>query len=516
MKSFFTVVYSDYLQRTRSYAFLITLCISIAIAYTFVPEPNANYSTIRIADHVGYYNSAWFGYVTAIMTSIFLSLFGYYLVNSGIKKDIETKVGHIIASTSISNISYLFAKALSNFLLLISIVGVVFTMSIVLFLLYNDGYPFEPIQFIEPYIFITIPAMFFIAIVAIVFEVLFGKYTILQQLGFFALFSVLMVFSPKTEAAFSLDVFGSKIVMHELEETVQTLIQSNENTDLSIGYIVGNVKKTEKFEFNGIDFPFHFILSRFFILLLGIGLIFLISPLFHRFNIKKRISRKKSKTDHIEQESKGKAIILSNLPIASTNYGIGMLIKIEFLILLRKGKKWLWLLNITGMVLLAVLPIHFSHQLVLPILWFLQVHRISDISTKEFTHNMQEFAFASYQPLQRLLGSQIFACIGLLVGLAMPLIIRLIITGNPIEAITVILGGIGVVLLSSVLGMLSKGKKLFEVFFFMLTYGNINGIPQLDYFGGYTHSNNYILILCLLLVILAAGSIFRRRHVLHK
>ncbi|WP_243456863.1 hypothetical protein [Polaribacter batillariae] len=77
MKPFLNIIKLDYLQRTRNYNFLITLCASLAIAYTFVPEPNANYSTIRISDYVGYYNSAWFGYVTAIMSSIFLSLIGF-------------------------------------------------------------------------------------------------------------------------------------------------------------------------------------------------------------------------------------------------------------------------------------------------------------------------------------------------------------------------------------------------------------------------------------------------------
>ncbi len=78
IKSFLTIVKLDYLQRTRSYAFLITPCASLAIFYTFVPNPNANYSTIRIAGHIGYYNSAWFGYVTAIMTSVFL-FFNWFL-----------------------------------------------------------------------------------------------------------------------------------------------------------------------------------------------------------------------------------------------------------------------------------------------------------------------------------------------------------------------------------------------------------------------------------------------------
>lgn len=115
MKNLINTIKFDYLQRTRTYPFLVTLCASLAIAYTFVPEPNANYSTIRIANTVGFYNSAWFGYVTAMMTSMFLSLIGFYLVNSGIKKDIETKVGQIVASTKVTNFTYLLSKVSSNF-----------------------------------------------------------------------------------------------------------------------------------------------------------------------------------------------------------------------------------------------------------------------------------------------------------------------------------------------------------------------------------------------------------------
>ena len=121
MKSFLTIIKLDYLQRTRSYTFLITLCASLAIAYTFIPEPNANYSTIRITNYIGTYNTAWFGYVTAIMSSLFLSLIGFYLVNNSIKTDLNTKVGQIIASTKIENFNYLFSKALSNFLVLLAI-----------------------------------------------------------------------------------------------------------------------------------------------------------------------------------------------------------------------------------------------------------------------------------------------------------------------------------------------------------------------------------------------------------
>lgn len=516
MKPFFTIIKSDYLQRTRSYAFLITLCASVAIAYTFVPAPNANYSTIRIADHVGYYNSAWFGYVTAIMTSIFLSLVGFYLINSGIKKDIETKVGHIVASTPISNFKYLFAKVLSNFMLLLTIVATVFIMSIVLFIAYNDGFSFKIFQFIKPYLLITIPAMFFISVLGVVFEVLFGRYSVLQNIGFFFLFSTLLVFTPKSEIQYSLDVFGSKIVMNQLEETVRNITKSNEETGLTnIGYVLGNLKQTKKFEFNGIDFPASFIISRLVWIFLGIGIIAIISIFFHRFDRKEHLSIKKfipaTKKEHIVKE-----VLLSSLPKALVNYSMLPLLKTEFLMLFRKGKKWLWIINGIGMVLLVILPMKISHQIVLPTLWFLQVSRLSDLTTKETTNNVHYFAFTAFKPIGRLLVSQVFAAVILMLLLATPLIIRLGLSLNFSGALALVLGGVFIVMLASLLGILSKGKKLFEVLFFMISYANINGIPVVDYFGGFEHHTFYLAQLAFLVIILVSASFLMRKNQLNK
>lgn len=511
MTPFFTSIKLDYLQRTRSYAFLITLCASLAIAYTFVPEPNATYSTIRIADYVGYYNSAWFGYVTAIMTSIFLSLVGFYLVNSGIKKDIQTKVGQIVASTPISNFKYLMSKVLSNFMLLATIVAVVFVMSILLFVLYNDGYSFELFQFIKPYLFITLPAMFFIAVLAVVFEVLLGKYTVLQHVGFFFLFSALMVFSPTTESEFSLDVFGSKIVMHHLEKTVRGTTKSDAATDLSIGYVLGNVTKANKFEFNGIDFPITFAISRVLWILFGIGSIALVSVFFHRFDRKERLALKRF-VEVPQAYRSVKEVLLSSLPKAKVNYSVFPLLKTEFLLLFRKGKRWLWLLNVTGMILLALLPIDLAHQMVLPILWFLQVGRISNITTKETTHNVHYFAFTAVKPLGRLLVSQLVAAIALLVLLATPLLIRLGMTVNVEGVFAIVLGGILLVVVAAFLGILSKGKKLFEVTLFMVTYATINGIPFVDYFGALEHPTFYLAQLAVLVIFFGSASFLLRKH----
>ncbi|WP_299107300.1 hypothetical protein [uncultured Tenacibaculum sp.] len=507
--NFIKIIKYDYLQRTRSYAFLITLCASLAIGYTFVPEPNATYSTIRIADYVGTYNAAWFGYVTAIMTSIFLSMIGFYLINSGIKKDVDTKVGQIIAATQLSNFRYLLSKTISNFLILVTIVAVVFIMSIILFFLYNDGSSFELWKFVKPYLLIPIPAMFLVAVTAVSFEILFRKYSVIQNVIYFFLFSFLMASQATTEMDFATDVFGSKIVIHELEEKVRTIKGIEHNIDMSIGYVLGNTTKANSFDFNGIDFPNSFILSRVILIVLGLVIITILTPFFHRFSFKKTVSKVKKK---VNIHATGmKDIDLSLLPKPKPTFEIFSLIKTELLLLIRNGSKWLWFLNAIGMVSLACLPIKISYQIVLPILWFLQVSRLSNLTSKEINNKVHYFAFASYKPIQRLLTSQILSAFLLMVFLAVPFIIQLGIQMKFTSIIAIVLGALFIVLLSALLGIITNGKKLFEVLFFLITYANINGIPITSYFG-FLETTNYYFTVILTLIISFLVLIFYTRN----
>src|ERR1700733_6130401 len=190
MSSYKSIIKADYLQRTRSYAFLITMLVSVCFAYTFVPPAGAKYSTVRIGDFVGENNAAWIGHITAIMASTFLWLLGFYLVSNGIRRDKETGVGQIIATTSISNFKYLLAKALSNFFVLLTITIIVMIMALSLVITRGGNYSFDLIQFIFPYIFTTIPSIFFVSVLAIFAEVVAGRYTHLQNIGFFILFMI--------------------------------------------------------------------------------------------------------------------------------------------------------------------------------------------------------------------------------------------------------------------------------------------------------------------------------------
>ncbi len=509
MKALLSIIYLDYLKRIRSYSFLVTLCLSTAIAASFIPQPEASYSTVNVGGYTGFYNAAWIGTVTALMTSIFLSMFGFYLINGAIKTDRESGVGQIIASTPVGNFQYLFSKVLSNFLILFTIVLAVFAMSIMLFFFYDAGYPLDIGQFIKPYLLITIPALFFISVLAVVFEVLFKQYGVIQNIGFFFLFIALSSTAILDTTIVNFDIFNGKIASDQIIAAAEQAGSVPENSGLNIGFSLNQGQKGKKFLFEGTSFTNGFIISRLILVLISIIGVVLITPLFQRFR-QSHIGRKKeNKKASLETDSIS-GMRLESLSVPETDFGIMPILKTEFLLLVRSGKKWLWLLNLTGVVLLAILPLSIAHQFVLPILWFLQVGRISQLSSKEQAHKVHYFTWFSFKAMYRITCTQIIAALILMISLAVPLLLRYAFQLNLAAVGMVCLGAFTVVTFAFVLGILTKGKKLFEVLFFLVTYINVNGMSAFDYFGAMDHNNVHWYILIVMIIALMTIGLFKR------
>lgn len=225
MQYLYKIVKADYLQRTRSYSFLITLAVTIFMAYSFIPAQNASYTTLSASGYKGAYNSAWVGYVSGIMTTVMLSYYGFALVNSGIKKDIETEVGLIIATTPINNFKYLVCKQLSNYLVLLTIAVIILIVSMGVFFYRETGYTFILSNFLLPYLFFAVPALFVVASLAVVGEVFLGKKNILQFIAYFALCGICMVMindknGVQTNGAF--DPFGLSLITKNIANHINT------------------------------------------------------------------------------------------------------------------------------------------------------------------------------------------------------------------------------------------------------------------------------------------------------
>ena len=525
MRYFFTIIKADYLQRTRSYSFLITLAVTVFLAYSFVPEDTANYTTLSAKGYKGVNNSAWVGYVSGIMTTVMLSYYGFLLVNSGIKKDIDTEVGLIIATTPISNFKYLLYKQLSNYLVLLSIAAVTFLVSIVVFFIRGSGYPFILSNFIFPYLFFAVPALFLVAALAVAGEVFLGRRSILQFIVYFFLCGLGMALINSKSDLHSNGIFDP-YGLSLMTKSIMNFINTHYHEDIrsvNFGFLFNGRRQYKHFEWEGLSWSALFIISRIVWMGLGLAIVYLSSFFFHRFDFKQGAATKKKPKSSaaigvLEPMFNPNAIDRATLPKLSFDYGIYPFVKTELLLLIRQGNQWMWLLNAGLWVAMLVVPFAIVYSYLLPVLLFLQVTRWSELVTKEKTNRVHYFAYAAYKPVQRMLPAQILAGLLLAIGLALPVLIRCIIASNGFAVLTIINGCVLIVLIATASGIVTGSKKLFEVFFFLLTYAALNKLPVTDYLGSLPHGNMIQFVLTILAInftLLAVSFMTRSYQVRH-
>ena len=116
------------------------------------PPIYADKTQVTLGENYGYFNSAWSSVVVAVVANMVLSLVGFFLVKNTIERDEQTRVGPLLAATSLDSRDYLLGKCISNFLLLMSL-GLVFMASIP-FLQWHRGpqYPFEPLKIVTQFL----------------------------------------------------------------------------------------------------------------------------------------------------------------------------------------------------------------------------------------------------------------------------------------------------------------------------------------------------------------------------
>ncbi len=502
MQYLYRIVKADYLQRTRSYSFLITLAVTIFMAYAFIPAQNADYTTLSASGYKGAYNSAWVGYVSGIMTTVMLSYYGFVLVNSGIKKDIETEVGLIIATMPISNFKYLLCKQLSNYLVLLTIAAITLVVSMGVFFYRGTDYPFILSNFLLPYLFFAVPALFVVASLAVAGEVFLGKRNILQFIVYFSLCGICMALinnksGAQTNGVF--DPFGLSLMTKSITHHINTNFDENIKK-VSFGFIFNGQRTYKLFAWEGINWSAVFIISRVLWMGSGLLLIYISSLCFHRFDIKQSLSIKRKKklpldAATVKPMSSSMGFRRETFPALTFNFGISAFVKTELLLLIRQGNKWFWLLNAGLWIAMCFVPLSLAYSYFLPVLLFLQVGRWSELATKEVTNRVHYFAYASYKPLQRLLTAQILSGIILVISLSFPIIVRCVLAGNNYAVINIVNGGMLIVLFAVAFGIITGGKKVFEIFFFLLTYCVVNKLPVTDYLGSLPHQDMGVFIL---------------------
>ncbi len=225
----------------------------------------------------GVYNSAWIGALMSVCCSTFLSLVGFYVVKNSIQRDVDTRVGRILAATPMRKSFYTVAKTLSNFAVLAAMVVVLMLAAVVMQLLRAEVQQISLWKLWAPFLFAALPAMAITAAVAVLFETL----PILRG----GVGNVIYFFAWTVGLGISVtgmnDPIGLQVFYRSMHDALKKIDPA---TKESFSLTIGGEHAVRTFDWTGVDWTAHIITMRVLWVLVAVGLAFLASALFDRFD----------------------------------------------------------------------------------------------------------------------------------------------------------------------------------------------------------------------------------------
>jgi hypothetical protein len=516
----YQLILGDIRERTRRYSFLITLLGTLFFGYLVITGK----WTILLGDYRGVYNSAWVGSLMGSASTIMLAFFGFYLVKNSISRDRNTGVGQIIATTRLSNFSYIISKFISNFVVLSFMAAVLAAAAVVMQLLshVDDGFNFWAL--VAPFLFICLPVMTLVAAVAVLFESIkwlrgtFGNilYIFVAEFAFLSYLLFNNTF---------LDFGGFGLFIPSMEQAALAAYPSAE-LGFEIGF-VGFIEQTADrplnlFVWNGIDWSFDLVPLR----LLWMGCAVCIAGIagirFDRFDparvkIKAPGRRKKKKVVRIEDTTEHHPPVLSWSELIPVKFRFNFLrMWIAELRLMLKGYHWVWYLIAIGLaaVQLAV-PFEYARKFAFPAAWIWPLAVWSVMGAREKRYNTGQLLFSSAHPLSRQLPAIWFAGLTVASLTGAPMLIRALIEGDAHLFNALLAGILFVPTFALGLGTVSGSKKLFQVVYLIMWYiGPVHGLIPLDFIGATeaAAAGSAHLVYMMLSIVLIIVAFFARRR----
>jgi hypothetical protein len=163
------VVRADVMIRLRRPSTAVVFVLLSMVPYLWIPDPSTGRALIQIDGSRALYNSAAIGMATAILGTVFIGLAGYYVISNALRRDVLTRCGYVIASTTMRGSEYIAGKFAGNvaFLSLFTLGYMGTAMAMVLV---RGEAPLEPFVFAMQYLLLLPPAIVFVSAVAILFE----------------------------------------------------------------------------------------------------------------------------------------------------------------------------------------------------------------------------------------------------------------------------------------------------------------------------------------------------------
>ncbi len=485
------IVRADLYERFRRYNVLIIIGLTIFLTILYLPPQGVGRLSFNVGGHRGVYNSAWVGATVTLLTVIFMSLPGFYLVKNAISRDERSGVGQIIASTSLSKFQYIFGKVISNWVFLAATAGVALLSAMGIQVMRGEALRISLFGYLLPYLLLTLPMMAVVAAVAVLFESIRWLRHGLGNVVFFFLFLVsywmmaALTFAalPSTTGAggpskpWIPEPTGALEIFRSMSAAGMELIPDYKG-GLDLGNPFQAYGPINTFVWNGVVWTGPTILGRLLWVGIAAGIASLAATLFDRFDpahLAIRVRRKEasSRFDVGSQLDQPSAATLTGVVLSTTakrgrRTSVFLHIVVSELRLMLNGRRWWWFAVALGLILAAlILPPAESRQIVLPFVCIWPLLIWSPLGNREVQNRTDQLVFSAAFPLRRQLIASWTAGSSLTLVASSGVIVRLILASEWGAVLSVIVAAAFIPATALALGIWSGGPKLFEVVYLL-------------------------------------------------
>lgn len=456
---------ADFKERTRRFSFLALCVLAVLAAFLFVPNPDAEMTSIAV--DAQYFsqttNWTWIPMASALCTGVLLPVTGFFYLRNSLSLDRKTGIVDLVYTSPASRVTYLFGKYLSNLLILLCMLLVVTLTSFCMTIFQFPSMEISAVHCFS-YFLCMIPGIFLCAALTLMIEAvpLFRSRVGVWMAGivYFVVYVVCIssLFDDSQGIIVRLfDMPGFLWLKDSIDQSVYNITGKPAQVAMFVyeDGMINNQKLPELF-FVPLSFTFDRLFEKIGMIVLGVVLCVTASVLMPRYENTRKISS------------------LSEKPHRKTN-GHGLFIT-EFILTFRNCSV-VWFI----VMFVLWLSMFFADiETAQGILWILSIAwscvLFSEYGCREKKHNLNTllptlFHAYSYQLLIRFFVGGI---VSLLVSV--PIILRTAFTGEFSGVIAGIIFALFIPALSIFLGQISGSERMFEIIFLIICYIMLNTI----------------------------------------
>jgi hypothetical protein len=526
----YSIVRAGYLNKVRTYRFLIILALTIVAGYAFVPPPDADYVTLAWVSattlYRGVYNSAWIGAMVAMLTGAFLTLLGFYVVNDSVKRDEETRVGQIIATTPLSNPLYTLGNALCNFAVLSTMVVIVVFTALVMQLVRGEAFAIDLWALTAPFLVLVLPLMFLVAAVAVLFET---RPMLRGGTGNIVYAFVWLFGLPLFSELF--DMFGILGILSSMGAAGKAMYPELDQNKSILGLEWGFTqdRSLAPFTWQGVDWTPAIIQTRLVLLGVAMGISLFASVRFSRFDpsseSKEIPGPPPSEVLSLEEVIEPmvfplKEVQLRPLSVDALKFRFWPVLLAECRLILKELREiplfGMWGSAAAGALIITglLLPLDGARGMILPLAWFLPVLVWSKLGTREARHRTDQMVFSSANSLRLQLPAVWLAGVLLAIVTGSGVAVNLALHGEWPGVLAWVVGALFIPSLALCLGVWTGSSKSFEFIYTLLWYiGPLNQMVPLDFMGalpGSVEAGIWQLYLAITVILLGLAFVGRK------